>query len=214
MPSPRRGRAAYDRSVFINCPFDPNYQPLFRAIVFAVEDCGFLARCALEVEDSGEVRVNKIIKIIKGCGFGIHDISRTELNPEGLPRFNMPYELGLFIGCAVFADGPHRNKKALILDRERHRYEKYISDIAGQDIQEHGDNPERAIKKVRNWLASHSRNQPIPGGDVIIQRFNAFCLASPEICEVLQLADSDLENYRDYQNCVANWLNANARQSP
>jgi hypothetical protein len=61
---PNRGRSAtpeYDRNVFINCPFDIQFQPLFRAIVFAVEDCGFLARCALEVEDSGEVRVNKIL---------------------------------------------------------------------------------------------------------------------------------------------------------
>src|SRR5437868_12883314 len=112
----------YGRSVFINCPFDPLYQPLFRALVFVIEDCGYVARCALEVEDSGEVRVNKIIKIIKGCALGIHDISRTESNEEGLPRFNMPFELGLFIGCAVYGVGAFKNKKALILDRERYRF--------------------------------------------------------------------------------------------
>jgi len=68
----------------------------------------------------------------------------------------MPYELGLFIGCTVFADGPHKNKKALILDRERYRYARYLSDIAGQDIQDHKGDVAQLIKKVRNWLASQS----------------------------------------------------------
>ena len=36
--------------MFINCPFDAVYEPLFDAIVFAVYDCGFIARCALEEE--------------------------------------------------------------------------------------------------------------------------------------------------------------------
>lgn len=33
---------AYHQSVFINCPFDLQYQPLFEAIVFAVSNCGFI----------------------------------------------------------------------------------------------------------------------------------------------------------------------------
>lgn len=40
----------YSRNVFINCPFDPKHKPLFRAMVFAVHDCGFIARCALASE--------------------------------------------------------------------------------------------------------------------------------------------------------------------
>jgi hypothetical protein len=201
----------YERRVFINCPFDPEYQPLFRALVFAVEDCRYLARCSLEVEDSGEVRVNKIIRIIKGCALGIHDISRIELNPEGLPRFNMPYELGLFIGCTVFASGRHKNKKSLILDRERHRYARFISDIAGQDIQDHGNDVDQLIRKVRNWLASQSQTRRIPGADTIIRRFHAFCAALPEICKDLQLAEADLDNYRDFHNCVTGWLTLDSR---
>jgi hypothetical protein len=30
--------ATYDESVFINCPFDVDYQEVFRALVFAVHD--------------------------------------------------------------------------------------------------------------------------------------------------------------------------------
>jgi hypothetical protein len=198
--------SAYDRSVFVNCPFDREFQPLFRALLFTIADCGFLVRCALEVEDSGEVRANKIIRIIKECVLGIHDISRTELNPEGLPRFNMPYELGLFIGCAAFGSGKHKTKKALILDKERYRFAKYLSDIAGQDIQSHGNDVAQMIKKVRNWLASVSAGEPIPGGDTIHKRFTEFCADLPQICGKLHLVEAGLDNFRDFQNCVEDWL--------
>ncbi|MEA2238824.1 MAG: hypothetical protein QOC81_3548 [Thermoanaerobaculia bacterium] len=30
----------YERNVFINCPFDDDYAPLFEAIVFAINDAG------------------------------------------------------------------------------------------------------------------------------------------------------------------------------
>jgi hypothetical protein len=43
---------SYANSVFVNCPFDPAYRPLFEAVVFATYDCGFYPRCALEVDDS------------------------------------------------------------------------------------------------------------------------------------------------------------------
>ncbi|MSP03330.1 MAG: hypothetical protein EXR07_20150 [Acetobacteraceae bacterium] len=95
---PSRGVAAdYDKNVFINCPFDESYLALFRALIFAVFECGPRPRCALEVYDAGEVRIQKIARIVRDCRWGIHDISRTELNARGLPRFNMVSEPGLFI---------------------------------------------------------------------------------------------------------------------
>lgn len=93
-----RPQPSYDLSVFINCPFDAKYRSLFQAAIFAVFDCGYVPRCALEVYDSGQVRIDKIVGLIKRCRFGIHDISRTELDRKSrLPRFNMPLELGIFL---------------------------------------------------------------------------------------------------------------------
>ena len=54
----------YNDNVFINCPFDAKYKPLFDAMVFAVHDCGFIPRCALEEEDASQVRIDKIYSII------------------------------------------------------------------------------------------------------------------------------------------------------
>jgi len=88
-----------DLDVFINCPFSDDYADFFNATVFTVIRSGFNPRCARENDDAGEVRYDKICRIIKDCAYGIHDISKTELDPaSNLPRFNMPFELGLFLG--------------------------------------------------------------------------------------------------------------------
>jgi len=49
----------YERNVFINCPFDDDYAPLFEAIVFAINDAGFRPKCARERLDSSQVRLQK-----------------------------------------------------------------------------------------------------------------------------------------------------------
>ena len=84
----------------------------------------------------------------------VQDISRTELNAAGLPRFNMPFELGLFLGAKRFGNAMQRRKTCLVLDREPYRYQAFLSDIAGQDIAAHGGEPVRAIGAVRDWLAA------------------------------------------------------------
>ncbi len=113
---PRKVR--YSRSLFINCPFDAEYQPLFRALVFAVEYCGFRARCSLESDDAGETRIGKIQRLIRDSQFAIHDLSRIESNEAGLPRFNMPFEFGLFLGYKWAGDRLQSRKRTLVLVHE------------------------------------------------------------------------------------------------
>jgi hypothetical protein len=104
------------RDVFINCPFTDDYRAHFEAIVFTVVRSGFTPRCARESDDGGEVRFDKICRIIRECQYSVHDISKTELDADlGLPRFNMPFELGLFLGAKRFGGRSHNRKKTLIL---------------------------------------------------------------------------------------------------
>jgi hypothetical protein len=56
--------------IFINCPFDPSYRPIFDAIVFSVRYLGFVARCALEDDDAAEFRLSKIERVIEECRTG------------------------------------------------------------------------------------------------------------------------------------------------
>jgi len=196
----------YNENVFINCPFDTEYKPLLNAIVFAVFDCGFIARCALEEEDASQIRLEKIYWIIADCRYAIHDISRTELDTESaLPRFNVPLELGLFLAAKKFGSGAQRKKKCLILDREPRRYQRFISDISGQDVQAHNNDPEAVVCIVRNWLRTASARVTIPGGAIICERYQVFMNDLPAICRRLRLNPNELI-FNDYAWLVTEWL--------
>jgi len=104
---------AYHNSVFLNVPFDRSYKRLFEAAVFAIYDCGFIARSAKEDEDSSTPRVEKIYELIHESKYGSHDISRVTLDPKnGLPRFNMPLELGIWLGSNRYGTERDRAKRA------------------------------------------------------------------------------------------------------
>jgi hypothetical protein len=198
----------YSISVFINCPFDRGYLPIFRALIFAIFDCGYIARSAREVDDSSEVRIDKIIKIISNCKYGIHDISRTEPDEEtNLPRFNMPLELGLFLGAKRFGTGVQKGKVCLVLDKAPHRYQSFISDIAGQDIQAHNNEISEAIRVVREWLNSAS-GVILPGGKVILERYRKFTANLPALCEKVGLTIDEII-FNDYTAIIYEWLKEN-----
>lgn len=199
----------YANNVFINCPFDSEYLIIRNAIMFSIYDCGFVPRCTLEEDNSGNVRFEKIQKIINDSKFGIHDISRTELDEKTkLPRFNMPFELGVFIGASRFGNHKQKQKNCLIFDRDRYRYQKFISDIAGHDIRAHNNEPERVISVIRNWLNSASKRKTIPGGSNILRRYQLFNQDLPAICEAIPINIEEL-TYNDYSNFISDWLKQN-----
>ena len=198
--------AHYNDNVFLNCPFDSAYKQLFDAMVFAVYDCGFIARCALEEEDASQVRIDKIYDIIADCRYGIHDISRTELDENlGLPRFNMPLELGVFLGAKKFGIDEQKRKNCLILDKEQYRYQQFISDIAGQDIQAHNNNPEEIVIVARNWLRNVSKRETIPSGSIVWGRYQKFIADLPQLAQAFQLEVDELI-FNDYTFLLAEWL--------
>jgi hypothetical protein len=211
----RVGRdASYDTSIFFNCPFDPAYQPIFDALIFATFDCGYVPRCALEIDDAGQVRIEKILAMIRGCRLAVHDISRTELDAANqLPRFNMPFELGVFVGATRFGSRDQRRKICLILDRERYRFQKFISDIAGQDIAAHQGDPDNAIRALRAWLSAVPTRGLLPGGTAIVQRYSAFRAQLHSILAGLQIEPHEM-TFADYANIVAEWLAAQPRATP
>ena len=215
MTGPERSRAkpkpGYEVSVFINCPFDHKYKTVFNAVVFAVYDAGFYPRCAFELGDASQFRLQGITQIIQECKYGIHDVSRTQLDRNRLPRFNMPLELGIFLGCKYFGGNPHQLKSCLVLDSEQYRYQKFISDLAGQDVYAHNDEPKRAVFLVRDWLRQESERIEIPDGQVIWRRFGRFQRRLPTICKRLKWNPQILKlKFVDYRYGIYDWLQDNA----
>jgi hypothetical protein len=200
----------YEQNVFINCPFDRDYAPIFEAIVFSVNDAGFRPKCARERLDSSQVRLQKITELISASRYSIHDLSRTELDDaNALPRFNMPLELGIDLGCKQFHP-ECSDKSLLIFDSERYRFQKFVSDLSGQDIHQHSNDPKLAVTRVRNWLRTESGQSGIPGGAAIFARYEAFRVDLPKICAELNLDVGDL-TFADFCYTISRWLATHQR---
>lgn len=175
---------SFENNVFINCPFDKEYSPLLRALTFTL--------LYLELEpnlsqtlSSSSIRINQIKQHIKQCKFSIHDLSRSKaLVQDELPRFNMPFELGLDIGAAEYGGKKLKSKQTLILETEKYHYQKVLSDIAGQDIANHNDDPATLSEKVRNWISDNSPNKIVPSHSKI---FILFCSSLPTYQQTFQI---------------------------
>ena len=178
---------------------------MFDAIVFCVRVLNFEPRCALE-QDSGTVeRLSKILELIEECAFGIHDLSYMKIDPHThLPRYNMPFELGLFLGCE-FAGRDRMRKSCLILDSDPWRYRKSLSDLSGRDIRAHMGKPAQAIAVVRDWLVTESGSANAPGGEFVIARYRRFRKELPALCKRVMRTVSEL-SFWDYRDMMARWL--------
>lgn len=193
---------SYDNSVFINCPFDEGFKDIFYALVFTTYHCGFIPRCSLEENNATNNRLEKIKNLIGGCKYGIHDLSRIELNSELLPRFNMPFELGLFFGAQEYGTEHQKEKVALVLEREKFQSQKFLSDLSGIDTNAHNNETEKAIKIVRDWLKTSSNALSIPGHLTINNHYIDFTKnILPATVEKLGLVIYEL-TYNDYCQIV------------
>jgi hypothetical protein len=166
-----------------------------------------IARSALEVDNGAEVRIDKIARIIGQCRHSIHDISRTEPDAgSGLPRMNMPFELGLFLNAKRYGAAEHRTKTCIIFDRERYRYQQFLSDIAGQDIRAHHNDAGELVRAVRNALATMlPARVTLPSARLIRERYETFVRDMPAVCAELQLDHEDL-GHRDLVEVIITWL--------
>ncbi|HMH42430.1 MAG TPA: hypothetical protein VK557_03025 [Pyrinomonadaceae bacterium] len=197
----------FDNDVFINCPFDKQYIRLFRAVVFTTHLLGFRVRCSQEL-DHGKERLEKITNLIKSCKYGIHDISRIQRTGR-MPRFNMPFELGIDIAFQVSGDEKLSQKSILILDSDPYRYKQFLSDLAGRDARSHSNRVADVITAVRNWLNDGIKGtprHPLPSGTLVHKEYVVFRRNLKKICAELDLGNIDELTFNDYAYVVALWL--------
>ena len=152
----------FNRNVFVNCPFDDQYKPILQAVLFCLVVLELKPRLATERSDAGEQRIIKIRELIASSRYSIHDLSRCEARYAGeLSRLNMPFELGMDFGCRYYGGTRYSKKVILVLEEERYRYQKAISDLAGSDIEAHGGDYEAAVRIVRRWITEQNRSQKL-----------------------------------------------------
>ena len=162
------------RNVFVNCPFDKEYRPLLDSLLFTIIALDFEPKLTLQELDSGEARIEKIIKLIKSSKYSVHDLSRSQASRIGeYFRLNMPLELGIDIGCKRFSIGKLKRKRCLILESKSYRHQATISDLSNSDIRIHNNDPIELVRHVRNWL-NNECNLSSSGPAHIWRSYNAF----------------------------------------
>lgn len=168
------GTPSFEKSVFINCPFDEDFAPILQAIAFCVVYLGFSPRLAPENSDNAVARLDRIIEIVKGSKYAIHDLSRCRSTSKNqYARMNMPFELGIDHACSRFGGAPYDKKSILILEERRYDYQKALSDISGWDIEPHNGDHQKAVTKVRTWLTAQA-GAPRTGPSKILGEYAAF----------------------------------------
>ena len=141
-----------ENNVFINCPFDNLYFPLLKPLLFTIIYLELIPQIS-ETADSGKTRIDHIVGLMSISKYSIHDLSRVErIRRNDYPRFNMPFECGIDFGLKMSNIEGFTEKRFLILEKEPYRYKSIISDISGNDIKAHKDDPEEVIKAVRDWF--------------------------------------------------------------
>lgn len=180
-------------SVFINCPFDPDYEPLLRVLLFSVIRCGLHPRIARERLESAEPRISKLVELIQETRWGIHDLSRIKAKKKGeFYRMNMPFELGVDIGAKLFSKD-HTDKKVLIIAEEPFHHQIGLSDLSNSDIRYHKSEAETLAHEVRNWFRE-SGLKSVPPGSVVWTDFNAFMSDFEIKREAEGYKDADIRN--------------------
>ncbi len=205
-------------SVFINVPFDAQYQPFFDAIVFTVLACDYVPQCTLNIFNTAKTRHEKNLELVGKCQMSIHDLSRSmEKGSSRSPRLNMPFELGVFLGARAFGGDYHKNKTCIVLDSDPGRYHKYISDLGGHDLSSHKNSIPDLIKLLRKYLTSASdkdKNDIPPGAKLLHKLYDEFkTYRLPEICQYYGLDPENLD-YGDYVGLTHKWLDISGFKQP
>lgn len=144
------------QSVFLNIPYDAEFEDLYLAYIVGLTQLGLKVRATLAVPNQG--RLDTIIRLIEQSDASVHDLSRIELS-SGIPRFNMPLELGLALYRWHATKGRH---KVFVFERTAYRAQRSTSDINSLDPQIHNGRPKGVLIGLRNIFHQPGKSTSVP----------------------------------------------------
>lgn len=177
---------SYERSVFLNCPFDDLFAPLFHAAVLTIAALGFTPRCARESEGESDPRIDRIARGLRESKYSIHDLSRFQgEGPDNLARFNMPLELGMALSMRYQGRTTGTPHNWVVMVPFGFVHQKFISDLAGFDPPAHEETPVSVIKAISGWLTIQpDYSPPAPSPKAILEAY-------PKLVQLLEEAKAD-----------------------
>jgi hypothetical protein len=155
----RTNLAAYGRfQVFLNYPYDDEFELLSHAMHFAVVAARLLPVCGKDLSAPDRPRLEMLVDAIFHTHYSVHDFSKGSGEGENnFARFNMPIEMGMALfhtfrtqreahRCAFFVPAPHD-------------YKAFASDLAGLDTRCYENDDVLLVAHVYEWLRSVVKEQ-------------------------------------------------------
>lgn len=136
------------QAVFLNIPYDEEFTNLYLAYIVGLYSLGLVPHLASEIP-GGARRLERILGLIKGCRYSIHDLSRVEIGAKSSAtlRFNMPLELGMTITWTAL----HPNRHTwFVCEAEPFRLQRSASDLNGMDAYIHDGFSQGVFRELRN----------------------------------------------------------------
>lgn len=160
------------RAVFLNIPYDQEFHDLYIAYIVGLCQLGLVPHLTSEIP-GGVRRLDRIVELIQGCRYSIHDLSRVELSvaPSAAPRFNMPLELGMTITWEILNPGQHT---WFVLESEPYRLQRSASDLNGTDPYIHKGTAEGVLRELCNCFLP-DRTTSVPKMLEVYRFVNGLC---------------------------------------
>ena len=133
-------------SVFLNVPYDANFENLLLAYIAAISAFGFTPRATLEIP-FGQRRLDRILALVQ-----------LDARAPRVPRFNMPFELGLTVALEKTARPDHA---WVVCESMRRRINKSLSDLDGTDAYIHDGTIKGVFREVCNAFVGSSRQPTV-----------------------------------------------------
>ena len=168
--------SVHPNSVFLNIPYDAAFERLYLAYIVGISAFRLIPHIALEIPDTTR-RLDRVQALLHQCRYSIHDLSKVQVSRTAprIPRFNMPFELGLAVSWSAMNPGRH---SWFVCDSERHRVLKSISDLAGTDINIHDGQVRGVMRELCNMFARHAVRPDVTD---LMKRYRELRLALPQI---------------------------------
>lgn len=123
---------------------------MYIAFIAGLSGLGLAPHATLELPGPRR-RLDRIADLIEGCRYSFHDLSRVQTSGPvpRLPRFNMPFELGVAVERSR---RPGVRHEWVVFEEQPHRLQRTLSDLNGTDPYIHHGDPDRLLIELGNAL--------------------------------------------------------------
>jgi hypothetical protein len=142
-PLPARPAAG---TAFINMPYSADYEERLLALIAGLSLYGLVPTAATVAGDDPN-RLDRIVEALSDCTISIHDLTwmAVDSNEPKVPRFNMPFELGIAVALAATVGNDY-----VVIDTVPNRLDKALSDARGLDAEIFDGTPLGVFRALAN----------------------------------------------------------------